>query len=91
VGLDRSRLLTHISSLMMILIVIGSAMAMWSDSLKIKTVINTRTSMLNLDQYRLMILQEQQIPHMTRTWAHATLANYKLRMRIMGIQLTTTI
>ena len=40
-GLDRSRLLTHISSLMMILVVIGSAMAMWSDSLKIKTVINT--------------------------------------------------
>jgi hypothetical protein len=41
VGLDRSRLLTHISSLMMILVVIGSAMAMWSDNLKIKTVINT--------------------------------------------------
>ena len=31
----------HISSLIMTLVVMGSAMAMWSDSLKIKSVINT--------------------------------------------------
>ncbi len=64
-GLDRSRLLTHISSLMMILVVIGSAMAMWSDSLKIKkSVINTGTSMLNLDQYRQTIPRAHPIPAM---------------------------
>lgn len=39
--LDRSRLLIHISSLIMTLVVMGSAIAMWSYSLKIKTIINT--------------------------------------------------
>ncbi len=41
VGLERSRLLIHVYSLIIILVVMGSAVAMWSDSLKIKTVINT--------------------------------------------------
>ncbi|MEM4970069.1 MAG: hypothetical protein QXE01_02325 [Sulfolobales archaeon] len=40
-GLERSRMLMHISSLTMILVIMGAAIAMWSDSLKIKTTINT--------------------------------------------------
>jgi hypothetical protein len=91
VGLDRSRLLTHISSLIMTLVVMGSAMAMWSDSLKIKSVINTGTSMLNLDQHRRTIPRAQTIPAMTKTSPHATLTKQILRARIMGIQLATTI
>lgn len=49
VVLDESRLLIHISSLIMTLVVMGSAIAMWSYSLKIKLSLILGKSMLNLD------------------------------------------
>ncbi len=91
VGLERSRLLTHISPPIMILVAMGSTIAMWSYGLKIRLSLILEMHMLNLGQYQLMILQEQQTPHITRMWAHATLTKWKSRMRIKGIQPAATI